>query len=139
MLLSDKDIMANSRMIEPFVDHKVTNTKYSYGLEPSGYTCRINSHTILKPLIPTILTTLEYFDIPNGISAQIAIKSSHMRNKIGGFFSYIEPKYRGHLQFLFINFDTTDYTLNVGDGIAQIHFFKVKTHSEYSGKYNNKK
>lgn len=153
-LLSDNEIASIKELIDPFVDHKVSeNVKYSYGLEPFGYTARLSrqyinlndgykilsDYIILEPNIPYLVSTIETFNFPISVTGHIYIKSSIMRQGIIGCFSPIEPGYKGNLSFLVVNLTDSPKTLIAEEGIAQIQFNRPSSvnNTSYNGKYQN--
>ena len=123
-ILSDNEIKAVSGMITPFIDHKEKGEHYSYGLEPFGYTARLNENIVILPGESQVLTTLEEFNIPNTICAFINNKSNIIKKMAFCVFASIEPGYKGTLSFPIFNMSKNILELYQGEGIAQVHFIR---------------
>jgi deoxycytidine triphosphate deaminase len=147
-------------IVQNVIDHKVEDCLYSYGIEPCGYTARLNdkylfdgiegevqidkngtSYILIYPGIPYVLATIETFTFPNNITGMIFCKSSLIRQGMAGFFGAIEPGYNGNISSLFYNFSTKAILLKPGQGFIQIQFEKLykKPKSIYTGRYQNSK
>jgi deoxycytidine triphosphate deaminase len=154
MKLVDLDII-RLKIIENGVDGKVEGCNYSYGIEPCGYTARLNNNysmdnveykieygvedLIMLPNRPYILSTVEVLNMPKNVSGVIFCKSSLIRQGVAGFFGAIEPGYKGNISALFYNFSCIPVILKVNQGLIQFQFDLLEElpKSTYKGRYQN--
>lgn len=148
-----RDMVQTHRMIEPFVDHLVTDRTISYGLSSYGYDIRIGNHfkiftnvnsaivdpkafsdasfierkadtCIIPPNSYVLASSLEWFRIPRNVFAIIVGKSSYARCGIGINCTPAEPGWHGQLTIEIANQTPLPAVLYANEGIAQILFFE---------------
>lgn len=142
------------KMIVPFIDKKISDSGPSYGLEPSGYTARLDNEYItsdgvkvqtgleeisIQPGDSILAATKEVFTFPQCVEGYIWIKSTWARKFIFGSFAPIEPGFTGKLTLSLHNASKHIVDLKVGFGIVQIKFFyNEKMKAMYKGNYCGK-
>jgi dCTP deaminase len=122
--------------IEPFCERTQYNGM-TYGLGPAGYDVRIAETVTVGRFV--LASTVERFDMPNDVLAQVCDKSSWARRGIAVQNTIIEPGWCGYLTIELTNHDDTPIEIKAGDPIAQIIFFRLEepTTLPYSGKYQD--
>lgn len=94
----------------------------------------------LEPGQRYLAETVETFDLPNDIAAQVAGRSTIGRrgiivHKTAG---WIDPGFSGTITLELMNLGSTPKTIEAGDRVAQLVFFPLDTPSRgYDGKYQN--
>lgn len=158
MVLSDLEIIRRvrqQRMIEPFVDHQVSEGVVSYGLSSYGYDFRVAAefklsrvgHDILvdpKQFDPDLFTdvivddccvlapntfalgrSVEYFRIPRDIVTICAGKSTYARAGVILNVTPFEPEWEGHATLAIVNAGPAPVRIYANEGIGQILFLRA--------------
>lgn len=114
---------------------------FSYGLSSCGYDVRIAEDVWLWPLWGRLASTIEYFNMPNDVMAEVKDKSSWARRFVTVQNTVIEPGWKGYLTLELTNHRLWPVLIRKGTPIAQIVFkqLDVATNQPYSGKYQNQK
>jgi dCTP deaminase len=157
MVLSDQEIIerVNSEgMIEPFVDHQVSEGVVSYGLSSYGYDFRVANefkvfsninYTAVDPkhfdsqsfvdivtddfcIIPpnsfALARTVEYFRIPRDIITICLGKSTYARCGIILNVTPFEPGWEGHATLEISNTTPLPARIYANEGMGQILFLR---------------
>lgn len=112
----------------------------TFGLGPAGYDVRIAETVSVKPGQFELASTVESFDMPNDVIAQVCDKSSWARRGLAVQNTIIEPGWRGFLTLELTNHNACEpITIMAGSPIAQIIFMKLDepTSLPYNGKYQD--
>lgn len=126
--------------VTPFYERMVFNGM-SYGLSAAGYDIRVNEEFMLHPGEFVLASSVEHFDMPNDILAQVCDKSSLARQGLFVQNTIIEPGWKG-----FLTLELTYHAnkrrwlgIEAGQPIAQIIFHRLEeaTEKPYDGKYQN--
>lgn len=157
MLLNDrqiKELARKHKMIEPFMDHLVTDGVISYGLGSYGYDIRVAdefriftnvSATVVDPknfdsrsffdfkgpvcIIPpnsfALGRSIEYFRIPRDVIALTLGKSTYARCGIIVNITPSEPEWEGQLVIEISNTTPLPAKIYSHEGIAQMIFLKA--------------
>jgi dCTP deaminase len=122
--------------LAPFCE-RTQHNGMTYGLGPAGYDVRIAEAVAVERF--ALASTIERFDIPHDVLAQVCDKSSWARRGIVVQNTIIEPGWRGHLTIELTNYSDTPVEIKAGDPIAQIIFFRLEepTVLPYAGKYQD--
>jgi dCTP deaminase len=122
--------------IEPFCERTQYNGM-TYGLGPAGYDVRIAENVVVGRFV--LASTIERFNLPNDVLAQVCDKSSWARRGIAVQNTIIEPGWRGYLTMELTNHGATPIEIKAGDPIAQIIFFRLEepTDQPYRGHYQD--
>ena len=126
--------------VEPFCERMLHNGM-TFGLGPAGYDVRIAETVTIAAGRFILASTVERFDMPNDILAQVCDKSTWARRGIAIQNTIIEPGWRGYLTIELTNHGDTFIEIKAGDPIAQIIFFRLEepTMLPYSGRYQDQK
>lgn len=150
-----KKMALEQRMIEPFVEHQVSEGRISYGLSSFGYDIRIADEfkiftdvnaTVIDPknfdaksfvdfkgdvcVIPpnsfALARSLEYFRIPEKVIAICLGKSTYCRCGIIVNVSPLEPTWEGFLTIEVSNTTPLPVKVYSNEGVAQLLFFEAE-------------
>jgi dCTP deaminase len=119
----------NERMIEPFFERSVA-FGMSYGLSAAGYDIRIKQRRMLRPGEFTLASSIERFDLPADIIAQIADKSTWARRGIAVQNTLAEPGWSGYLTIEITNHGPNTVLIEAGSPIAQMVFHQLSAPTE---------
>lgn len=124
--------------VTPFEERTVLNGM-SYGLSHAGYDVRLRDPLVLYPRQFALGVTVEQFDMPSDVLAQVCDKSSWARRGLSLFNTIIEPGWRGFLTLELMNFSDVRLDIPAGSPIAQIIFMQMDEPTErpYAGKYQD--
>lgn len=169
MLLNDiqiKKLVEEHNMISPFQDFK-TKEGLSFGLEPSGYTLRLDNkfkvlnmknvqidpcvdqeflystciredYFILQPQSRVLCQVMEQLNIPSFIACDLWPKSSYLRAGIVPHLALVEPGWRGHLTIEVFNTNPFPARMHVGQGLVQARFHMISSaENGYDGHYQD--
>jgi dCTP deaminase len=144
--------------LDPMVPVKTRYEGTSYGLSEAGYDLRIKQdikfvksaygdHVIVidpdegeKTLFGSfcLASTIEKFQMPNLLVANIHDKSTWARQALSVFNTVVEPGWHGWLTLELVHHGQTDLHIPAGSGIAQALFSQLTDMSSYGdGKYQN--
>ena len=155
-VLSDrwiKKMVAEKKMISPFVDKQVSKNNISYGLSSFGYDARVSnefkiftdvdsavvdpknfksnsfvSRKVNECVIPpnsfALASTIEYFKIPKDILVICLGKSTYARCGIIVNVTPLEPGWEGHVTLEFSNTTPLPAKIYANEGAAQFVFLK---------------
>ena len=156
MVLSDGEIIERAKamgMIEPFLDHQVSEGVVSYGLSSYGYDFRVApefkvfsnvNYTAVDPknfdensfvsidtdvcIIPpnsfALARTVEYFRIPRDIITVCVGKSTYARCGIIINVTPFEPGWEGHATLEISNTTPLPAKIYADEGIGQVLFLR---------------
>lgn len=167
MVLSDREIrerVASDGMIEPFLDHQVSEGVVSYGLSSYGYDFRVagefkvfsnvnytavdpkafdeHSFVTVEPVGPCIVPpnsfalarTVEYFRIPRDVITVCVGKSTYARCGIIINVTPFEPGWEGHATLEISNTTPLPAKIYANEGIGQVLFLRGSQECEVSYK-----
>ncbi len=146
-------MVKESRMIEPFSDRQVKDTKVSFGLSSYGYDIRISDEfkiftninsTVVDPkefdpkafidfkgevcIIPpnsfALGRSVEYFRIPRNVMTLCVGKSTYARCGIITNVTPFEPEWEGFVTLEISNTTPLPAKVYANEGIAQVLFFE---------------
>jgi dCTP deaminase len=124
--------------IEPFFE-RTAEHGMTFGLSACGYDVRIAESFVLWPLMFSLASTIERFQMPNDCCAMVMDKSTWARRGICVQNTIIEPGWCGYLTLEITNHHFWPVRFIAGMPIAQIVFQKLDEETElpYRGKYQN--
>lgn len=138
MILPAQDIRywAAKGMIEPFEERGVSHGR-TFGLGPASYDVRLKQDMWLWPFWGRLASTVERFNMPAGIMAEVKDKSTNARKFILVQNTLIDPGFKGGLTLELTRFLPWPVRLRAGTPIAQIKFSYLSrpTDQPYAGKY----
>jgi dCTP deaminase len=135
------DEKLQKHMITPFHE-RARYEGMTYGLSSAGYDVRIGEPVTVWSGRTTLASTIERFNMPSDVLAQVCDKSSWARQGLVVQNTIIEPGWRGHLT-LELTYtpldDSEEMFIEAGSPIAQIIFMRLEepTEQPYSGKYQD--
>ena len=158
-----KKMCKEHNMIEPFLDHQVSEGKISYGLSSMGYDVRISDeyriftnvnsslvdpknfsddnfierkgpYCIIPPNSFALASTIEYFKIPRSVLTICLGKSTYARCGIIVNVTPLEPEWEGHVTLEFSNTTPLPAKIYANEGVAQMIFFESDSICEVSYK-----
>ena len=148
-----KKMCKEHNMIEPFLDHQVSEGKISYGLSSMGYDVRISDeyriftnvnsslvdpknfsddnfierkgpHCIIPPNSFVLARTVEKFKIPDDVLVICLGKSTYARCGIIVNVTPLEPGWEGYVTLEFSNTTPLPAKIYANEGVAQFVFLK---------------
>ena len=163
-VLSDrwiKKMVAEKKMISPFVDKQVSKNNISYGLSSFGYDARVSNEfkiftdvdsavvdpknfksnsfvsrklneCVIPPNSFALASTIEYFKIPKDILVICLGKSTYARCGIIVNVTPLEPEWEGHVTLEFSNTTPLPAKIYANEGACQFLFLKGDTDCEIS-------
>ncbi len=105
-------------------------------------TCKSDEPFLIPPLASIIVSSIETFKIPKGITANICLKTTYIRSGLLATFGVVDSGYEGILSFCLFNTSTRLSVIAYpNEGLAQIKFFRpTSTNTEnYDGNYQHSK
>lgn len=113
--------------------------RFSYGLSTCGYDVRIAQDIWLWPGFGRLASTVERFNMPADVMAEVKDKSSWARRFVTVQNTVIEPGWRGWLTLELTNHRPWPRFIRAGTPIAQIVFYNLDKASDqpYKGKYQD--
>ena len=136
--LSAQSIRKRVGMIVPFCERTKLHGR-SYGLSAAGYDVRLRDGMWLWPLWGRLGVTVEWFNMPTDLSAEVKDKSTNARKFVFVQNTVIEPGWRGYLPVELTRYLPWPIYLKAGTPIAQIRFEPLDepTDEPYEGKYQD--
>lgn len=142
------------RMIEPFVEHQISDGVISYGVSSYGYDIRVadefkiftNVHSaivdpkafnpdsmvdykgdicIIPPNSFALARTIEYFRIPRSVLTICLGKSTYARCGLIVNVTPFEPEWEGYVTLEISNTTPLPARIYANEGIAQVIFFEA--------------
>ena len=159
-------------MIKPFEDMLISSGVISYGLSSVGYGIRLSNQFselsgiidpkerqesvsssrhratdgrfLLRPNSWVLGASLEYFKMPENLMGLVVGKSTYARCGVHVFLGTLEPGWEGDITLEIANLGNQPVWLYIGEGIAQILFFRTDerpqiTYSDRNGKYQGQR
>ena len=95
---------------------------YAHGpTEDAGLDLRSMERVVLQPGIAQAVPTGLAIELPPGYEAQVRPRSGlGLKHSLTVNFGTIDPGYRGEIRVIMFNLGRTDYTIEIGDRIAQL-------------------
>jgi|SRR5579863_7888109 len=95
---------------------------YAHGpTEDAGLDLRSTERVVLQPGIAQAVPTGLAIELPPGYEAQIRPRSGlGLKHSLTVNFGTIDPGYRGEIRVIMFNLGRADYTIEIGDRIAQL-------------------
>lgn len=130
------------RMIYPWSERTeidIGGRRFSFGLSSCGFDVRIAEDLWLFPFFGRLASTIERFEMPLNIMAEVKDKSSWARRFVTVQNTVIEPGWNGFLTLELTNHRPWPVRIKSGTPIAQIVFKRLdrETDQPYRGKYQN--
>lgn len=138
MILSSQSIRDRPDMVQPFYERSVAHGR-TYGLSACGYDVRLAQDIWLWPFWGRLGSTIERFQMPVDICAEVKDKSTNARMFVLVQNTIIEPGWTGYLTLELTRFLPWPIKLKKGTPIAQVVFKMLDqpTDQRYCGKYQD--
>jgi dCTP deaminase len=137
MIINGKTLL-RAAPLDPMLDCKMKAHGVSYGLSEAGYDIRIKQDVTLHLFRRFVLaSTIERFDMPDGLVGIVHDKSSWARRGLSVFNTVIESGWEGWLTLELVYHGWRPLRIPAGVGIAQVIFHQIKEARAYSGKYQS--
>lgn len=142
MILSGQTIIS-SGIVTPCETRTVQNG-LTYGVGAASYDVRVEFHKeaivrcmLLDPDDFVLVSTIEYFEMPDDVLGIVHDKSTWIRKGLAVQNTVLDPGWRGYLTLELTNHGRDRLELRHGDPIAQIVFHELdeRTMFPYDGKY----
>lgn len=132
--------LSDQKMISPFHERK-TAGGMTFGLSPAGYDIRVAQAVALNPGNFVLASSIEHFNIPNGLQAIVHDKSTLARRGLAVQNTVLEPGWRGYITLELSNHGFEFIMLAAETPIAQVVFHQLSAPTEqpYEGKYQDQK
>lgn len=123
-------------LISPFHERS-KSYGMSFGLGAASYDIRNKNETVLHPSEGRLLSTIEYFHIPDNIRGMVLDKSTFARNFVTAFNTFLDPGWEGYLTVEMVNLGRDTIIVPEGAPLVQIEFAWLDgcTDIPYNGKY----
>jgi dCTP deaminase len=106
--------------------------------QPASYDLRVSDNTVLSRGASTLVSSLEWIELPADLAATIRSRSSFGRRGIlitGGF---VDPGFRGQLTLCLVNMGEEEIVLNRNDRVVQLIIQEVSSGVRlYEGRYQD--
>lgn len=159
MVINGQDLL-NMKTILHMEPEKKREHGVSYGLTEVGYDIRLKQSINFIPnggasgMQPEvhiiegkaqqfengrfiIASSMEYFDMPDGLVGIVHDKSTWARQGLSVFNTVIEPGWKGYLTLELVFHGNRPIYIPAGSGIAQVIFHQTLNRASYEGKYQN--
>ncbi|WP_336801681.1 dCTP deaminase [Kaistia sp. MMO-174] len=125
-------------IIWPFFERAVSNGR-TFGLSSAGYDVRIAETIWVWPLWGRLASTIERFELPADLAADVKDKSSNARRFLTVQNTTGEPGWRGHLTLELTRHLPWPIRIKAGTPIAQIVLERLEepTEQPYAGRYQD--
>lgn len=151
-VLSDTDIMKyvqNEKLgIDPFISKNLTPNGYDLSVE-EVFIKKIDYHVdkgvaIVPPLTWFAISTKEFVEMGEDITAQLWIRSSYARKGVMASFGKVDAGFHGTLTISCFNATDLDLEIPIGDRFCQIVFEKLESapselYDKKSGNYHKQR
>ena len=138
-----KKMCKEHNMIEPFLDHQVSEGKISYGLSSMGYDVRISDEYRIFTNVNSSLVDPKNFSEDNFIERKgphcIIPPNSFVLAKTVEYFRIPKNEFEGNIVIELSNTTPNPAKIYSNEGIAQFLFFKSDTQPETTYKSKNGK
>lgn len=123
-------------MVHPFNERTKIEGR-SFGLSSCGYDIRIAQSMWLWPFWGRLASSIERFDMPEDVCAEVKDKSTNARLFVFVQNTVIEPGWKGYLTLELTRFKPWPIYIKAGTPIAQVMFKMLDepTEQQYTGKY----
>jgi len=137
-------MILSSRFIQDRIENKdpemrIVITPFSQeSRQPASYDLRNAEDIRLASHTVTLVSSLEWVELPGDIAATLMCRSSLGRKGIliGG--GYVDPGFRGHLTLCLVNMGPESVSLRAEERIVQIIFHEVTSGDHlYNGRYQD--
>jgi dCTP deaminase len=106
--------------------------------QPASYDLRADSDAVLKKGTCTLLSSLEWVELPTDIAGALRCRSSFGRRGVLLGAGFVDPGFRGQLTLCLSNMGSTDINIYRNDRIVQMVFHEVKGGGQlYQGRYQD--
>jgi dCTP deaminase len=106
--------------------------------QPASYDLRAHGNAVLKKGTCTLISSLEWVELPPDLAGTLRCRSSFGRKGIILGAGFVDPGFRGHLTLCLSNLGSTDIDIYQNDRIVQMVFYEVRGGRQlYQGRYQD--
>jgi len=136
MILSSSEIARRMEQT-PAVGKLVINPYLSECQQPASYDLRSATDITLEQGKCTLVSTLEWVELPTDLAGTLMCRSSFGRKGVLLGAGYVDPGFRGHLTLCLTNMGD-DLVVRKNDRVVQLILHEVKGSSNgYAGRYQD--
>jgi dCTP deaminase len=107
-------------------------------LQPASYDLRVARNTVLPRGACSLVSTLEWVELPIDLAATLRCRSSFGRKGVMIAAGYVDPGFRGQLTLCLINMGAEDIPLQQNNRVVQMIIHEVKGGNRlYEGRYQD--
>jgi dCTP deaminase len=124
-----KDSQKGDLVIRPFCDNCQ---------QPASYDLRAECDTVIPRGTCTLVSSLEWVELPRDLAGTLRCRSSFGRRGILLGAGFVDPGFRGQLTLCLSNMGDSDIVIHRDDRIVQMIFHEVKGGDQiYQGRYQD--
>jgi len=106
--------------------------------QPASYDLRSADNAILPRMTCTLVSSLEWVELPPDVAGTLRSRSSFGRRGVLMGAGFVDPGFRGQLTLCLTNMGSEDIRVQKNDRIVQMILHEVRNGSErYSGRYQD--
>ena len=106
--------------------------------QPASYDLRLSNDIVLPRSLCTLVSSLEWVELPADLAATLRCRSSFGRKGVVITAGFVDPGFRGQLTLCLLNMGSRELILEKGDRVVQMILHQVSEGSEmYKGRYQD--
>jgi len=106
--------------------------------QPASYDLRSTGDVLLPKGTCTLVSSLEWVELPRDLAGTLRCRSSFGRKGILLGAGFVDPGFRGQLTLCLTNLGTEDIIIRKNERVVQMIFHEVKESDQcYSGRYQD--
>jgi dCTP deaminase len=106
--------------------------------QPASYDLRADGDAVLKKGTCTLLSSLEWVELPTDLAGTLRCRSSFGRKGVLLGAGFVDPGFRGQLTMCLSNMGSMDIIIHRNDRIVQMVFYEIKGGRQlYQGRYQD--
>lgn len=106
--------------------------------QPASYDLRACEDAVLSRGICTLVSSLEWVELPGDLAGTLRCRSSFGRRGVVLGAGFVDPGFRGQLTLCLTNMGSADIQIHQNDRVVQMVFHEVKSGDQiYQGRYQD--
>jgi dCTP deaminase len=106
--------------------------------QPASYDLRADDNVILPKGTCTLISTMEWVEIPQNLAATLRCRSSYGRRGVLLGAGFVDPGFRGQLTLCLTNMGGSDLEIRRNERVVQMIFHEVRRGTQlYEGRYQD--